>query len=67
MPYLNEQYFILFDPLWIYSTSVIHLILQPEVEVYIYLFKLPLCIYIIVWFDYIVANIVTVIPHRAHR
>ena len=23
--------------------------------------------YIIVWFDYIVANIVTVIPHRAHR
>ena len=35
-------------------------------SLYIYL-KLPLCIYIIVWFDYIVANIVTVIPHRAHR
>ncbi|KAF5786637.1 hypothetical protein HanXRQr2_Chr10g0443361 [Helianthus annuus] len=36
MPYLNEQYFY-FDPLWIHSTSVIYLILPPEVEVYIYL------------------------------
>ncbi|KAF5761218.1 putative Gnk2-like domain-containing protein [Helianthus annuus] len=37
MLHLNEQYLLLFDPLWIYSTSVIHLILQPEVEVYIFI------------------------------
>ncbi|MFS7965714.1 hypothetical protein Hanom_Chr09g00765451 [Helianthus anomalus] len=36
--YLMEQYFIsIYDPLWIYTTPVIHLILPSEVEVYIYL------------------------------
>ena len=33
----------------------------------IFYLLLPLCIHIIVWFDYIVANYVTVIPHRAHQ
>ena len=34
---------------------------------FIYLSYASAVHYIIVWFDYIVANIVTVIPHRAHR
>ena len=68
MLYLTEQYFIIIlIPCGYNSTSVIHLILQPKVEVYTYLSYASAVHYIIVWFDYIVANIVTVIPHRAHR
>ena len=67
MMYLTEQYFILFMiPCGYNSTSVIHLILHSKGWI-IFIFMLPLCIHIIVWFDYIVANYVTVIPHRAHR
>uniref|UniRef100_A0A251TMG9 Uncharacterized protein n=1 Tax=Helianthus annuus TaxID=4232 RepID=A0A251TMG9_HELAN len=51
------------DPLL--SVVTLDIISYPERNIFYLL--LPLCIHIIVWFDYIVANYVTVIPHRAHR
>ena len=66
MPSSVEQYFCYFywSPVDYYfngDTLILHLMLK-----YIYLYASAVHSYI-VWFDYIVANYVTIIPHRAHR
>ena len=51
------------DPLL--SVVILGYYFYSEYNIFIFCFR---CAFIyIVWFDYIVANYVTVIPHRAHR
>ena len=63
---LNIISYFIFDPLWIISTACDTWILHFCWLKYIYLYASAVHLNI-VWFDYIVANYVTVIPHRAHQ